>query len=557
MIFKHKYAHLIPLILLCLTISLSACNTLEVSIIPGTEQLPAETSNATAAAPASETPTATEMVATPTPYIDHWTLTTLPSFGITLERPPDWEAEAGYADDSRFSGVNGFLHISAMNAASIDDAAEAQAGHHLQPYGSQPIIENIEVQGQAARLITPSDDQTADFSRQAAVIVRYPQSVEIDGQPYNFLILWADQEHIRAIAQTVRFIASTAGIESPTPQAPIAWESLPPGLVFSSGAGLNLIDATEQPVLLHNDPQAVLSPDGSRLLTYDATQQDVWMLDRAEGAIWRLTDTPERPECCLRWWPGRPDVVLFQSTPVGTEGPQSGAPAYLTTIGINGQGYHILDPEHAFGLGQFAPSPDGQTIAYSDGETAWLYRWGGAERFDPADYGLMVEGGAVQINQPAWSPDGQRLAWIVKAPLAVDGGLRVGVALFELESRTAQVLHPYEPQGAGWPAAPVWSLDGTWLAFGDSSASERAGLWIARAAGETPEEREERHLGLGGNPVWSPDGRWLAFQSVGEDGLLTYAALNVETWERRTLNLPADRYGQLVDWIRLPPDETR
>jgi Tol biopolymer transport system component len=246
--------------------------------------------------------------------------------------------------------------------------------------------------------------------------------------------------------------------------------------------------------------------------------------------------------------------VLFQSAPAGTEGPQSGAPGYLTAVGVDGQGYHVLDPEHAFGLGQFAPSPDGQTIAYSDGETAWLYRWGGAERFDPAAYGLMVEGGAVRVNQPAWSPDGQRLAWIVKAPLAVDGGLRVGVALFELEGRTAQVLHPYEPQGQGWPAAPVWSPDGAWLAFGDSSASERAGLWIARTGSETP---EERHLGLGGNPIWSPDGRWLAFQSVGEDGLLTYVALNVETWERRTLNIPADRYGQLVDWIPLPPDETQ
>jgi Tol biopolymer transport system component len=84
------------------------------------------------------------------------------------------------------------------------------------------------------------------------------------------------------------------------------------------------------------------------------------------------------------------------------------------------------------------------------------------------------------------------------------------------------------------------------LAFSDSSSSERAGLWIARVQGEVV---EEQHLGLGGNPVWSPDGRWLAFESVGEDGLLTYVALNVETWERRSLNLPVGRYGQLVGWV--------
>jgi hypothetical protein len=488
---------------------------------------------------------------TPTPYIDHWTDTAFPAFGIVLERPPDWEVDAEYSDpetgDTRYAGVNGFVHIAAIDAPSLDEAVAAEVEHHLRPYGSQPIIENIHVGGQEARLIIPSKDQSADLSRQAAIIVHSPEPIEISGQLYHFLIIWADQEHIRAIAQTVRFIQDDVPRETPTPIAPITWETLPPGLVFSNGAGLNLVDAEEQPILLHNDPQAVLSPDGSRLLTYDAAQQDIWMLDRAEGTIWRLTDTPERQECCLRWWPGRPDLVLFQSAPAGTEGPQSGAPGYLTAVGVDGKEYHILDPDHAFGLTQFAPSSDGEAIAYGNGETAWLYRSGGVERFDPADYGLMVRGG-VQINQPAWSPDGQRLAWVVKGSLAADGGLRVGVALFELEARTAQVVHPYDPAGEGWPAAPVWSPDGAWLAFSDSSSSERAGTWIARTEGETV---EERHLGLGGNPVWSPDGHWLAFQSVGEGGLLIYVALNVETWERRTLNLPADRYGQLMDWIHI------
>jgi len=41
---------------------------------------------------------------------------------------------------------------------------------------------------------------------QAALIVRYPQPVNVLGTPCRFFILWADWPHIRAIAQTVQFI---------------------------------------------------------------------------------------------------------------------------------------------------------------------------------------------------------------------------------------------------------------------------------------------------------------------------------------------------------------
>ena len=99
--------------------------------------------------------------------------------------------------------------------------------------------------------------------------------------------------------------------------------------------------------------------------------------------MWNLTHTPERQECCFQWWPGRFDIVLFQSMPVEAE-ETPGTGGYLTAVGIDGQGYHILDPEHPFGAGQFAPSPDGQTIAYGDGQTSWLYQQGGSQVFNPA-----------------------------------------------------------------------------------------------------------------------------------------------------------------------------
>ncbi|MGD1995111.1 MAG: hypothetical protein PVI59_18110, partial [Anaerolineae bacterium] len=513
------------------------------------------TDTAPTATPAPETvppsPPATTG-ATPTPYIDHRTRASLPRFGITLQFPPDWEADPGYSDeggDTRFAGINGFVQVSAMSSGSLDEAVEAEAGHHLQPYGAQPIIETMDLDNQPARLIVPSDDQSADPFHQAAVIARYPQPIELGGQEYEFLILWADPEHIRAIAQSVRFNAASG--ETPTPMPPLSWDHLPPGLAYTTSQGLWLVDGTEQPVLIHDNPQAVLSPDGSRLLSYDPVQRDAWLIDRGDGAVLNLTRTPDRLECCFYWWPQRPDLVLFGST---EEMENSLAVRYHpTVVGVDGDGYQILDSEHAINVagadGAMALSPDGQAIAYGAGQIGWFYRHGGdgPEPFYPLVYGLDVDE-PFQIAQPAWSPDGKHLAWIVKGNVTESGSSDwTGVAVFDLTARIARIVHQYESQGVGWPPVPVWSPDSQWLAFVDSSPSEYAGLWVARIGAEL----EMHHLQVGGNPVWSPDGQWLAFQSMtGEVGPPTFYALaEVGVWELIPLDIPVDGHGQLVAWV--------
>jgi Tol biopolymer transport system component len=521
---------------ICVLLGAAACGTLEVGIerttVPGN--------------PPQETPPPTVWL-TPTPHMDTWVAYSNPVFGIPLEHPITWQAVEGYGTpelgETRFAGVNGFFHISAINAESLDTAAESEAGHHLQPYGSRPIIENTQVQGQEARLILPSVDQPEGLANQAALIVRYPEPVTISDSTYQFLVLWGDMSHIRTIAQTIRFESGSTPTDTLAP--PLVWVNLPPGLIYTTATGLWLVETDEQPLQVYNDLQAVLSPDGARLISYDTNRQDAWLIDRDSGEIASLTDSADRQECCFRWWSARSDMVLFSSTPTGSDYDPYNA-GYLSAIDLDGQNYRILDTEHSTGPGQFAPSPDGTTIAYGGGSVGWLYRWGtGPEQFDPASYGLAGYG-EVQIANPAWSPDGRRLAWILKSDIAVGGGYRAGVVIFDLESRTAQVLHQYEAQGIGWPSAPAWSPDGEWLAMGDGSPGQNAGLWVVRADGQ-----QERHLGLGGNPVWSPDGNWLAFQSVSQNGPIEYLLANSETWQTQPLGIEYVNFGMLVDWITL------
>jgi hypothetical protein len=150
----------------------------------------------------------TEAIPTPTPYLDMWTTFSSPAFAVSLEYPAYWQPVPGYGDSTtgptRYGDVNGFFQIGAMDTDSIDKAAANEAEHILQPYGSHPTIENLQIQGQEARLILPSNDQPNGMQYQSALIVRYPFVASLAWSP-RYFVLYADASHIRTIAETLRF----------------------------------------------------------------------------------------------------------------------------------------------------------------------------------------------------------------------------------------------------------------------------------------------------------------------------------------------------------------
>ncbi len=329
-------------------------------------------------------------------------------------------------------------------------------------------------------------------------------------------------------------------LAEPTPTMASPCDVLPPGLVYWTATGFWQTVNDGQSVQLTAQTNAVISPDGTRALFVE--ENDIWLADLTTGERRNLTQTPDLSETHPRWWPQRPDLVVFIARRLeGHEKPPV-AQGFLALVGVDGSRYRVLDDQTLIGgaAGLPAPSPDGQAIAYGDDNAAWLFRWStGPEVFAPRDYGLDDADGDLRMANPAWSPDGKQLSWVVHRDR------QFGIAVFDLEQHTAWVGHFYDPVGMdGFPPATVWSPDGSWLAVvAMASNIQEMGMWVLQA----DQLETEHYLGRGSEPLWSPDGRWLAFAGSSDDGQWQPWIADTQTWNLCPLALPLDAY--LAGWI--------
>ncbi len=159
-------------------------------------------------------------------YIDN-------NYKVSLRFPREWKKDPLYYDRPYFgverhpgSLARGFFQLDAMASESDtpEQVCRGETQHVLKPFGANASIRSMEVDGQPACLIWPSEDQGAPWD--AAVFINYPQPVEIAGQRYNILMLDADRNYILELVRTIRLDNPPFQLEiTPRkPEQPATWK---------------------------------------------------------------------------------------------------------------------------------------------------------------------------------------------------------------------------------------------------------------------------------------------------------------------------------------------
>jgi Tol biopolymer transport system component len=153
---------------------------------------------------------------------------------------------------------------------------------------------------------------------------------------------------------------------------------------------------------------------------------------------------------------------------------------------------------------------------------------------------------------PAWSPDGDQIAFVRGG--AADGAGRIFVVDPDGEG-SARLL--VEQDATGNDSDPAWSPDGTQLAFVRTEPEGLSHLMVANADGSDARSVLERPEALG-SPSWSPDGTTLAFTvgTGGESGgsivLLDLEEGSVEMVAERGFAPVWSASGRLYGYVRAP-----
>lgn len=130
-----------------------------------------------------------------------------PHYKVSFKYPRGWSKNPRYED--KYEGESGFFEVGDFSGVgeNIDEAVNEQINELYKPYGSNPTVRKFVVDGQPARVIYPSSDQTEFYKdREAAIVVKYPEPITIGEKTFDYVVIWASKDYVPLIMSTLKFL---------------------------------------------------------------------------------------------------------------------------------------------------------------------------------------------------------------------------------------------------------------------------------------------------------------------------------------------------------------
>jgi dipeptidyl aminopeptidase/acylaminoacyl peptidase len=233
------------------------------------------------------------------------------------------------------------------------------------------------------------------------------------------------------------------------------------------------------------------SPDSNTLLiTSDRYgSQDVWTVDVASGAATRLTASPLY-ETYPDWTPDGEEIVYVQMNDAWTDHTVYRMPAGGGEAERVVEDTDFFDYRAGLAFGTPRVSPGGEHVLFRSLRSGWHGYW--LARLDGEGEPIAIAPAEADQSHARWSPSGDRILYLENHNGTVDlrvvtvttGGedVALGEPAVLVEPGTMAATYGRETLSMGSAGEPAWSPDGEHIAFSYATPVQPKDLFVVRLA---------------------------------------------------------------------------